>query len=491
MKEIKIPKIKVDPEKCGFFRFKKIKNNKYLLTNDLGEYIILQEKTFKALVRGKISESDPIYPVLQEQGLIRDKTDFSALIGEYQKKNLFLWQGPSLHIIVVTLRCNQKCLYCQASSRGGDEKGYDLDLDTAKKIVDTIFKSPSSSVAIEFQGGEPLLNWPVVKFIIKYANEKNKTEKKNMEMRLVSNFSLMDEKKLEFLVKNSITLCTSLDGPEELHNKNRIWSHGNNYKQTITWLKKAQEEYKGRLDNKYRPGALVTVSRLSLKYPKEIVDEYIKRGIEAIFVRPMTPLGVAKEQWGRIGYSAEEYLKFYTKILDHIIAYNLEHPKTRFHENFVKTVLAKMLTEYDPNFLELRSPCGAGIGQLLYNYDGKMYTCDEGRMIGEDTFCIGDVKKGSYRDIISHPTVKSLCLASCLEGLSCDSCVYKPYCGICPIYNYATCGNIFSQMPLNERCRINMGIFEYLFNKMQNNKIRDIFIKWADYTLENLIDQNQ
>ncbi|MDD5067848.1 MAG: His-Xaa-Ser system radical SAM maturase HxsB, partial [bacterium] len=452
-------------------------------TNDMGEYVMLRPPEFKDFLKGKVKESSPLYPYLQEQGLIRDKMDFPALITEYQQKNLFLWQGPSLHIIVVTLRCDHKCVYCQASSRNQNEKGFDLDMGSAKKIVDMIFKSPSPSVAIEFQGGEPLLNWPVIKFIIEYSREKNKTEKKDLELRLVSNFSLMDETKLGFLVKNCVTLCTSLDGPEKLHNKNRIWSGGSSYRQTVHWLKKAQKVYKSKLENKYRPGAVVTVSRLSLKYPEEIVKEYIGQGIEALFVRPMTPLGVAREQWARIGYSADEYLKFYKRVLDSIISYNLKNPKTRFHEYYAKIMLAKIMTEYDPNYLELRSPCGAGIGQILYNYDGKIYSCDEGRMVGEDTFCLGHINKASYKSIISHPTVKSLCLASCLDGLPCDSCVYKPYCGVCPIYNYASSGSIFSQMPSNERCRINMGIFDYLFGKIQNKKIKAVFLKWANFTL--------
>jgi len=479
----------IDYQKTGFFRHKKLKNGKYLLTNDSGEYVILEGKKFQDLLKGKLKEKDSIFPILQGQGLIRDKMNFPGLAAGYQRKNLFLWQGPSLHIVVVTLRCDHRCVYCQASSHKAGEKGFDLDAGKAKKIVDIIFKSPSKSIAIEFQGGEPLLNWPVVRFIVEYAKEKNKVEKKNLELRLVSNLSKMDDEKLNFLVTNEVTLCTSLDGPEHIHNKNRIFTESNSYENTVKWLKKSQKVYKNKLENKFQPGAIVTVSRYSLKYPKEIVDEYIKQGMEAIFIRPLTPLGVGKALWGEIGYSSEEYLAFYKKALEHIIKYASRNPKSRFHENFAKIMLGKILTEYDPNYLELRSPCGAGIGQILYNYDGKVYTCDEARMLGEDTFCIGDVGKNSYSELVSHPTVKSLCLASCLDGLSCNSCVYKPYCGVCPIYNYATSGNIFSQMPANQRCKINKGIFDFLFEKMQNNKTGKIFTKWSKFTLP--VDSNK
>jgi uncharacterized protein len=474
---------RVDWEKVGFFRFKKQGKSDYLLTNDVGEYVMLSEKNFKGFLEGRLPENDPVFEVLKTQGLIRDKINTADIVLKYQKKNLFLWQGPSLHIIVVTLRCNQKCIYCQTSSRGEAEKDFDLDIATAKKIVDMIFMSPSKTIAIEFQGGEPLLNWQTVKFIVEYSKTKNKAEKKNLELRLVSNFSLMDEAKLKFLVANSVTVCTSLDGPEFIHNKNRVWVKGNNYRQTVQWLKKAQKVYKSKLANKFKPGALVTVSRNSLKYPEAIVDEYSKQGVEFIFLRPMTPLGIAKNMWKQIGYTPQEYLKFYTRALDRVISYALKHPKSHFHENTAKIFLAKIITDYDPNFLELRSPCGAGIGQLLYNYNGKIYTCDEGRMIGDEMFCIGDVSKNKYKEVVNHSTVKVLSMASCLDNTGCDLCVYKPYCGVCPIFNWSYEGNIFSNVYSNPRCIINKGILEYLFDKLKDKKIKKLFFTWANYTL--------
>lgn len=470
-------------ENIGFFRFKRQDKGTYLLTNDVGECVSLSKNDFKNFLEGRIQEGDVLYPILQKQGLIRSKIDFPDLISKYQKKNMFLWQGPSLHIIVATLRCDHKCVYCQSSSRAESDKGYDLDIGTARKIVDNIFYSPSKSLAIEFQGGEPLLNWPVVKFIIEYSIEKNKTENKNLELRLVSNFSSIDENKLNFLVKNCVTLCTSLDGPKQVHNKNRIWSKGNSYQQTVRWLSKAKKIYQKKLENKFRPGAIVTVSRYSLKYPKEIVNEYIKQGIETLFIRPLTPLGMAKKLWEKIGYTPEEYLRFYKNVLNYIFYYVLKHPQSRFHENTTKIFLAKILTGCDPNFLELRSPCGAGTGQLLYNYDGKVYTCDEARMVGEDIFCIGDIKKDAYKKIISHPTVKVLTMASCQENSACDVCVYKPFCGTCPIYNWAEFGNIFPQPSLNHRCLIHKGILDFLFEKLKNKKMRGLLQRWADYTL--------
>ena len=459
--------------KVGFFRFRELPDRKYLLTNDFGEYVILAEKDFTRYLQGKISKDSSVYEILQSQGLVKDNTDFTDLISYYRKKNSYLWNGPTLHIIVVTLRCNHKCVYCQTSSIAEGKKGYDLDKKTAKNIVDMIWQSPAKSIAIEFQGGEPLLNWPVVKFIIEYANGKKRKAKKDVEFRLVSNFSLMDREKIGFLAKNNISLCTSLDGPAKLHNRNRIWLGGDSYETVTTWLKKARKIY----DRKFKPAALTTISRESLKYPKEIVDEYIKLGMEGIFLRPLSRLGFAKNLWEKIGYSLDEFVQFYKKALDYIIDYNLKHPQRSFHENYARILLTKILTDSDPAFTELRSPCGAGIGQMLYNYNGDIYTCDEGRMLGDKTFCLGNVNTNQFQDLILNPIVKKVCLASELDGLACDLCVYKPYCGVCPVCSFAATGSIFSG-PNNEKCRMNKAIFDFIFAKIRKNETRKIFEKW-------------
>lgn len=469
---------KYNPKKVGFFRFGKMGKDKVLITNDIGEFCVLKEDQFNKLVQGKITEKDSTYPDLQAMGIIRESINFSDIIAKYQKKNAFLRVGPTLHIVVMTLRCNFKCVYCHASSKGEDEKGYDLSKEDAKKTVDIILNAPEKRLAIEFQGGEPMLNWEVLKFFIEYAEKKSKVIGKTIEFRLVSNFSVIDEKKLEYLCKHNVSMCTSLDGPENVHNINRIWTEGNTYKSVSLWLKKVKRLYKR--ENKFYPGAILTTTRHSLKYPKEIVDEYIAQGFDSIFVRMMSPFGFAKKVWEKVGYSLDEYWEFSKKLFDYIIDYGIKNPDKIFTERNLLMALIKILEGEDPNFADCRSPCGGGIGQLLYNYDGKVYTCDEGRMIGEDTFCIGDVRKNSYTEIVTHATVKKVCIASTLEVLACDKCVFKPYCGVCPIYNYEKFGNIFGQLPLNERCRYMKNFFSYIFQKLEQEEARGLFERWIE-----------
>lgn len=476
----------IDKQKVGFFRFKQL-NGQYLLTNDIGDYCFLDSSAFLAFLTGKIGQTCPDkYSELQGKGFIRDNMDFDGLAQRYAKKNAFLGQGPSLHIVVATLRCDHKCIYCQAGSQPLTAKGLDMDIPTAKKIVDKIFESPSQAIFIEFQGGEPLVNFDTLKFIIKYSREKNKETKKELSILLVSNLTFMTEEILKFLMKNNVSICASLDGPEALHKKYRIATAVNSYKNTIKWLKIIKKEIKKGNTYKYRVNALTTITKESLSYPKGIVDEFINLGLEGIHLRPVNPFGIDKKIWQKINFSVEDFFDFYREALDYIIELNLKGEK--LYERTARIFLAKILTGKDPNFLDIRSPCGAGIGQLAYNFNGDVYTCDEARMlstVGDESFRVGNVAKNTYGELINNEVVKTMCIASCLDNLlGCNECVYKPYCGVCPIYNYVASNNLFLSSKNNERCNLNILILDYLFDKLKRREIKKIFNNWVKSDIE-------
>lgn len=480
---------KVNTQPVGFFRFKRLAGD-YLLTNDVGEYCFLEPSLFNAFLTAgaqRLQKNNPAkYAELSSRGFLRNSLDFDASIRKYCSKNMFLGAGPYLHIVVATLRCDHRCIYCQAKAGGPEKKELDMDIETAKRVVDRIFESPSPSIIIEFQGGEPLINFDTVKFIVEYAREKNKAEKRKLTITMVSNLSYATEENLDFLINNDVGICTSLDGPEYIHNKNRVIlnENKNSYKTTIKWLKKIREKYK-KQNFRHRPNALLTVSKFSLAHPKEIIEEYLKAGLDFIHLRPATTFMFSAKVPAPLKYSWVDFVNFYKKAFDYILEVNSKGKM--FFERAALIFLTKILSDGDPNYLDIRSPCGAGIGQLAYNYNGDVYTCDEGRMLSrkkDESFRIGNVKVDNYSRIIGHPTVKAMCIASCLDNLpGCSDCVYKPYCGVCPLINYAQSGNIFVQQP-NEKCRIQMAILDYLFGKIKIDKYRKIFEGWLKLTGE-------
>jgi His-Xaa-Ser system radical SAM maturase HxsB len=352
------------------------------------------------------------------------------------------------------------CIYCHASSKPAGCREFDMDKETAKKTVDFIFQSPSKKITIEFQGGEPLLNWEIVKYITEYAGQKNKEAKKDLIITLVTNLSEMDEEKMDYLINHNVSVCTSLDGPKELHDYNRKSSTGSSYEKVVFWIKKFQEEYMKRKIKDRKINALVTLTKKSLEYPEEIIDEYVRLGLTDIHLRFLNKLGVAKKSWDKITYSANDYLSFWKKSVCYIE--KLRKKGKNITERIVRTMENKIENEFDPNYLDLRSPCGAAIGQLAYNYNGDIYTCDEARMIGEDLFLLGNVKKDIYKDIVTCEKACAVVNASINDQYICNDCVYKPYCGICPVCNYAEQGSIIGKISQTDRCKIFKEQFGYV-----------------------------
>lgn len=386
-----------------------------------------------------------------------------------KQKNL-IEQGTSLHIIVTTGNCNLRCVYCQVNSEAY-KKHSAMTKPTAKKTVDFIFQTPSHHITIEFQGGEPTLNFPIIEYIVKYANKKNETYKKELEFLLVTNFNNMDDNKFDFLTKNNIGICTSLDGFKKLHNKNRP---NNSYDNVVLWTSKFNEYYK-KINSRNRVYALITITKESLKYPKEIIDEYVKLGFVEINIREMTNLGCAKLNWDKIGYTIDEFLEFWDKCLDYITELNLNG--TYFRERMVCVILRKMLG-MEEGFMDLRSPCGAVIGQMAYNYNGDIYSCDEARMLGNDYFKMGTVDD-NYTDIINSPKTDKIIKASLNNKYyPCKVCDYKEFCGLCPVCTFDEQKDLVGDIAKTPRCKIYRHLFEYVIKKYINTKNNNVYNGW-------------
>ncbi|MBV7276160.1 His-Xaa-Ser system radical SAM maturase HxsB [Clostridium sp. PL3] len=453
----------------NYFNFKKFKD-KYLLTNDLGNFIFLSEDEFPKVYMENYEEGDELYKKLAKEYFIVDgnKDSFVDNASELLKRHkTCLFDGTQLHIFVLTTNCNQSCVYCQATASLGNNLNKMMNKETAKRAVDIAMQSSSQSLSFEFQGGEPLLNFETIRYILEYSLEKNKKINKEIGFNLVSNLILMNDDMIEFFIDNNVNIATSIDGDEYVHDKNRPYGTTSSFKIVKEKIDKINKLYKER-GKDLKVQAIQTTTRFSLNRWKEIIDTYVQLGMDTLFIRPLTPLGNSKDRWNEIGYTPEEFLDFYKKCCNYIKELNSKGEAIK--EGHYTIFLSKILkTEYI-NYMELRSPCGGTIGQMAYNYDGNIFTCDEGRMLaerGDDSFKLGNVYKDDFSLLVNSRTCNALCIASCLEALpGCCDCVYSPYCGVCPVYNYDKTGSLFDQMPGNYKCRIYKGMLDIIFEDL-------------------------
>jgi len=463
-------------------RFREI-DGSVLLTSTFGDWVFVSREEFRSLYQGVVTPE--LERKLADHSFLRDQLDPERAAEALAQRKRFLGYGPILHMLVVTLRCNQTCVYCHASRADMDRVDTDMTPATAEKCVDFILRSTSPRLTIEFQGGEPLANFETVKHVIDYALERNRAYGKELEFTMVSNLSLMDDEKLEFLLSRKVQICTSIDGPARLHDKQRILVGESSHAKAVHWIRRINERYAelGLDPVLYHVEALLTTTRAALEHPKEIVDTYVDLGCRAIFLRPLDPFGFANKTYKAIEYERRRYREFYEAAVDYILELNKQG--TQVLERFASILLTKILTGEDPNFLDLRSPSGAGVGGLAYNYDGSIYASDEGRMLretGDEAFLLGHVDTAKYRDIVTHETVRSLLVASNLDALpDCVNCTYNPYCGVKPEHSYATQGSIHGRTRESQICAVHKGIQDYLFKKLKQGDPAEleIFRRWT------------
>lgn len=456
-------------------------DNEVFISNEVGEFSFVSNKDFDKLVKHKLNINSQVFLDLKAKQVLTD-TEIEPVIEmlsvKYRTKKSFLNNFTALHMVVPTIRCNSNCIYCQVSRKDIDAPNCDMDKPTAKKIVDIIFKSPSSVIKIEFQGGEPLLSFKIVRYIIEYAEWLNIFKRKHLEFVICTNLSLMTDKMLRYLKKHKVYVSTSLDGQKDLHNKNRPLQNGDDSHERLIQKINLCRKYLGQ-DS---VSALMTASQYSLNEFKDIVDEYIAQGFHAIFFRSLNPFGFAKRDKEKIGYRISSFVKKYKEAVDYIIELNLNG--TYFVEGFASLLLKRILTPFSTGFVDLQSPAGIAISGVIYDYDGNVYVSDEARMLassGDHKFLMGNVHRKSYQELFNSDFLHSLLKSSCLECLpQCSDCALQSFCGASPVRNYSECGDVIGKRNLSEECYKNREIMQYFLElvRKDDERVNKVFWSW-------------
>jgi uncharacterized protein len=461
------------------FNFTLLDSNRYVVTNLAGEYIVLTKNDLNLLVKKQLPTSSEVYNDLMAKHFIYDDNSDVAirlLALKYRTKKSNLSEFTSLHIFVVSLRCDHSCPYCQVSRQIVDNSRFDMTRDTADKGIEFAFKSPSRSLKFEFQGGESLLNFDLIKYIVSAVEEKNQAENRDIQFVIATNLVFINDEILNFCNDHHILISTSLDGPEDLHNKNRPRPGKNSHQLTIQGINKSREVL-----GHHNVSALMTTTKASLTRVSDIIDEYISHGFNSIFLRPLSPYGFAIKTKNYKKYDTQEWLKFYFSGLDYIIDINKNGHY--FAEQYASIILSKMFTPSEPGYVDLQSPAGIGMSAIVFNYDGNVYASDEARMLAEmkdETFKLGNLHHDSYEAIIGSDKLLDVLEQTMSESVpGCSECAFQPYCGSDPVFHHATQGDIVGNKPNSVFCYKNMEIFRHLIRLMDDKDTRKVLLSWV------------
>jgi uncharacterized protein len=463
------------------FRFEHLDDGDVVMTNIVGELAFVTRDELQATVTKQLSPGSKTYSLLRSRHFIKEPGDQASveLLGlKTRTKYSKLRNFTNLHIFVVSLRCDHSCQYCQVSRQSENKAAFDMTVDMAEKALAIVFRSPNPAIKIEFQGGEPLLNFDLIKHIVHRAKAINETEKRDLQFVITTTLSLVTDEILAFCKAHKIYLSSSLDGPEDLHNRNRPRPGRDSYARFVAGLERARSVL--GYDS---VSALMTTSPASLTRVKDIIDEYLKHDFNGIFLRHLSPYGFAIKTKSYGAYNVDRWLEFYREGLDYIIELNKQG--VRFTEHFAALLLTKMFTTNDPGFVDLMNPSGAGISAVVFNYDGDIYASDESRMLremGDTTFKLGNLATSTYEEVFTNEALLNALEDSfTLSAPMCSDCAFEPWCGADPVFHHAMHGDVLGRKPESEFCKRIMGVVKLLLERMKSDpQANTIFMEWAN-----------
>lgn len=371
----------------------------------------LTEKLLPAYESEKITEEDLREALddiqkLEENGTLFSEDVYRDGVIDFKKRQTVV-KALCLHI---AHDCNLACRYCFAGE--GEYKGDRslMSLDVGKKALDFLVENSGSrrNLEVDFFGGEPLLNFDVVKELVAYGREIEKTKDKHFRFTLTTNGVLLNDEIIEFANREMDNIVLSIDGRKEVHDHMRPFKNGTgSYDFIIDKFKKTAES---RNQEKYYVRGTFTHNNLDfVKDVLSLADE----GFRQISVEPVVA-GPEEEYAIR-----EEDIPVICDGYDELAKEMLRRKKEGREFNFFHYMID---LSGGPCVYKRLSGCGSGTEYLAVTPWGDLYPCHQ--FVGEEEFCLGNVTDGIVKTEIQD-TFK-LCNVYAKE--ECRHCFAKFYC---------------------------------------------------------------
>lgn len=321
--------------------------------------------------------------------------------------------------------CNMRCGYCFAST-GDFKTGRTLmSGEVGKRAIDFVIEKSRSrrNIEIDFFGGEPLMNLPVVKEIVSYAEEKGREHGKNFRFTITTNGLLLDDAAITYINETMSNVVISLDGRKEVNDAVRKTDKGKGSYDAIlpSFIRLAESRNQ---DNYYIRG---TFTRKNLDFAADVAHMadlgFEQISVEPVVTDPKSPYAIAKEDLPRV-------FKEYEKLADLL----LERKKEGRGVNFFHFMLD---LEQGPCVIKRLRGCGSGNEYLAVTPEGDIYPCHQ--FVGMEEYKMGNVRQGVLREDIKNRF--AACNVYAKED--CKACWAKFYCsGGCHANNIRYGGGI-------------------------------------------------
>ena len=347
---------------------------------------------------------------------------FEPMASTFKERSGNVVKALCLH---VAHTCNLNCSYCFASQgKYHGDRGL-MSFEVGKRALDFLIENSGTrrNLEVDFFGGEPLMNWQVVKDLVKYARSVEKDHGKNFRFTLTTNGVLIDDDVIEFANKEMSNVVLSLDGRKEIHDATRVDYAGNgSYEKIVPKFQKLVESRNGQ--GYYMRG---TFTHTNPDFTEDVFH-MADLGFTELSMEPV--VSAADDPAALTPEDLEVVKEQYEILAKEMIKRNQEGRGFTFYHYMLD------LTE-GPCIYKRISGCGSGTEYMAVTPWGDLYPCHQ--FVGDDKYKLGDIWNGVTND----PLREEFRSCNAYARPECADCWAKLYCsGGCAANAYHASGSI-------------------------------------------------
>ena len=369
-------------------------------------------------IRESLSEIEE----LVDQKKLFTEDVFEPVVGDFKKHHKPVVKALCMHI---AHDCNLACKYCFAEEGEYHGKRELMSFETGKKALDYLVQNSGNRVNLEvdFFGGEPLMNWDVVKQLVQYGRSIEEANNKKFRFTLTTNGVLLNDEVQDFLNKEMGNVVISLDGRKEVNDNMRPFRNGKGSYDLI--VPKFQKLAESRDQNNYYIRGTFTRENLDFS---EDVKHFADLGFKQISIEPV--VGPEEDPYSIREQDLPQILEEYDKLADEYIKRHKEGNGFTFFHFMIDL-------SGGPCVYKRLSGCGSGTEYLAVTPGGDLYPCHQ--FVGDEDYLLGNVDEG----IVNPDIVEKFANCNVYSKEKCKNCFAKYYCsGGCAANAYKQNGSI-------------------------------------------------
>ena len=359
---------------------------------------------------------------LEEHQKLYTPDTYEPLAGEFKKRSGDVIKALCLH---VSHTCNLNCEYCFASQGKYHGDRALMTFEVAKQAMDFLVAHSGTrrNLEVDFFGGEPLMNWDVVKQTVDYCRSIEKKAGKNFRFTVTTNGMLIDDEVIDYCNKEMSNVVLSLDGRKEVHDRTRVDYAGNgSWERIVPKFQKLVEARGGK--NYYMRGTFTHQNPDFLKDIQQMLDlGFTELSMEPVVCAPGDPAELTETDMAVV-------MDQYEKLAELMLERDREGRPFTFYHYMIDLAGG-------PCIYKRISGCGSGTEYMAVTPWGDLYPCHQ--FVGEEKFKLGDIYNG-----VTAPEVQAQ-FAACnvYAHPECRDCWARLYCsGGCAANAYHSTGSV-------------------------------------------------